>query len=74
METVEPSPRSHLFTVRVWAEELSAGQAEWRGRVQHVTSGEVHYFRDWITLVALLPAMLPEVDANRAAIKPKTQG
>jgi hypothetical protein len=71
--TVEPSPRSHLFTVRVWAEELGAGQTEWRGRVQHVTSGEVHYFRDWTTLAALLPAMLPEVDANQAAIKPKTQ-
>ena len=65
METFEPSPRSHLFTVRVWSEELGAGQTEWRGRVQHVTSGEVHYFRDWITLVALLMAMLPGVDANR---------
>ena len=73
METVEPSPRSHLFTVRVWAEELGAGQTEWRGRVQHVTSGEVHYFRDWITLIALLTAMLPEVDTKQAVIKPNTR-
>jgi len=72
VETVEPSPRSHLFTVRVWAEELGEGQTEWRGRVQHVTGGEVHYFRDWITLVALLTAMLPEVDAKQAVIKPNT--
>jgi hypothetical protein len=56
----------------VWPEELGAGQTEWRGRVQHVTSGEVHYFRDWITLAALLTAMLPEVDAKPAVIKPNT--
>lgn len=70
METVEPSPRSHLFTVRVWAEELGAGRIEWRGRVQHVTSGEAHHFRDWATLATLLPAMLREVDTNQAAVQP----
>src|SRR5437588_12308299 len=42
---------SQLFTVRVWLEELANGQTEWRGKVQHVTSGEVRYFRDWATLV-----------------------
>ena len=67
MNIHEQSPRSHLFTVRVWAEELGACQTEWRGRVQHVTSGEMHYFRDWATLVSLLTAMLPDTDAARSA-------
>jgi hypothetical protein len=51
--------RSHLFTVRLWAEDLGDGRAEWRGQVQHVLSGETHYFREWPTLLALLQAMLP---------------
>jgi hypothetical protein len=49
---------SHLFTLRLWHEELGGGDAEWRGKVQHVTSGEVRYFRDWPTLVAFLLQML----------------
>jgi hypothetical protein len=39
----EEFQQSHLFTVRVW-----------RGKVQHVASGEARYFRDWSTLVAFL--------------------
>ena len=51
--------RSHLFTLRLWAEPLGEGRSEWRGRVQHVASGETRYFRDWSTLVTLLLEMLP---------------
>ena len=42
--------QSHLFTVRLWAEDLGDGQSEWRGKVQHVSSGATRYFRDWSTL------------------------
>lgn len=49
---------SHLFTVRVWREDLGQGRSEWRGKVQHVLSGEVRYFRDWATLIAALQEML----------------
>jgi hypothetical protein len=52
---------SHLFTVRLWAEDLGDGQTEWRGKVERVTSGEAYYFRDWSTLVSLLVTMLPDV-------------
>jgi hypothetical protein len=55
--------RSHLFTVRLWAEDIGADQLEWRGRVQHVTSGETHYFRDWPTLIAHLLKMLPQAES-----------
>ncbi|MCX8061201.1 MAG: hypothetical protein N3D16_01325 [Anaerolineales bacterium] len=46
--------RSTLFTVRVWQEELGEGQSEWRGKAQHVLSGETRYFRDWQILVAFI--------------------
>lgn len=55
--TVEKAQRrdsSHLFTVRLWGETVSEGRTEWRGKVQHVLSGESRYFRDWPTLVAFL--------------------
>ncbi len=59
MDRERQQPRSHLFTVQLWQEELSKGQTEWRGKVQHVSSGHVHYFRDWPRLILFLQAMLP---------------
>jgi hypothetical protein len=62
-------PRSHLFTVRLWEEEVGLGQNEWRGKVQLVSSGDVRYFRRWSALTPLLVTMLSEmgsqVDAAR---------
>ena len=46
--------RTELFAVRIWQEDLGNGQCEWRGKVQHVTSGEASYFRDWAALIAFL--------------------
>ncbi len=64
MERHNHNHRSHFFTVRVWQEELGDGQTEWRGKVQHVPSGEVRYFREWPTLVTLLLKMLSESDSH----------
>ncbi len=58
--------QSHLFTVRLWVENLGDGRAEWRGQVQHVLSGETHYFRDWSRLIALLRALLPPAATDSA--------
>lgn len=52
------APGSQLFTVRLWLEDLGNGQMDWRGKVQHVNSGEARYFRDWPTLVAFLEKLL----------------
>ena len=49
---------AQLFMLRIWREELGQGQREWRGKVQHVTSGEARYFRDWATLIAVLQEIL----------------
>lgn len=65
MDKAKQPYRSHLFTVRLWPEELGAGQNEWRGKVQHVLSGQRRYFRDWATLVTYLQAMLPDVEAGQ---------
>ena len=57
---MEP-PHSHLFLVRLWPGEDANGQAQWRGKVQHMVSGEARYFQDWTTLIDLLCAILPDL-------------
>ena len=39
---------AHSFVVRIWQEnrEDPNGQVEWRGWIEHVQSGQRHYFRD----------------------------
>lgn len=39
-------------------EELGEGRSEWRGKAQHVQSGEVWYFRQWSALEALRQRIL----------------
>ncbi len=45
---------SQLFTVRLWAERVAETDFEFRGRVVHVATGEIHYFRDWSKLTLFL--------------------
>ncbi len=52
--------QSHLFTMRLWMEELGEGQTEWRGKLRYVVNEEVRYFRDWSGLVALLQTMMQQ--------------
>jgi hypothetical protein len=61
MEKPNAYPRAHLFTVRVWEEEIGENQTEWRGKVQLLTNGEVRYFREWVALVPLLVTLLSEL-------------
>ncbi len=61
-------PQSHLFTLRLWEETLGEGEAEWRGRVQEVVTGETVFFRDWPGLVATLRRLVArQADAQGAA-------
>lgn len=53
-------PRSHFFTLRLWRVEADSGRAEWRGKLQHVLSGESRYFQSWPALVTCLSALLSE--------------
>ena len=60
---------THLFTVRVWHEDLGEGRWEWRGKIQHVSSGETYYFRTWAGLMARLTTILKEEDIMSSSIK-----
>jgi hypothetical protein len=68
---VMPDKRSQteaqLFMVWVWPEELEVGQVEWRGKAQHVGSGQARSFRDWETLVGFLRGQL----SGREAVVPE---
>jgi hypothetical protein len=59
--------RTHLFTLRLWSEALGDGETEWRGKAQHVLSGEARYFRDWPALVAFLQETLSILDEEGGA-------
>ena len=58
---------SHLFTVRLWCEDLGDRQIRWRGQVKHVLSAESHYFRGWQELEAHLLAMVARQEQARVA-------
>ena len=58
VQAIHDPARVQLFMLRMWREELDEGRVEWRGKVQHVASGEVRYFRDWPALIAYLQEML----------------
>lgn len=49
---------SQLFTLRFWQEDLGAGKTDWRGKIQHINSGDVSYFRDWHALEQFLQDQL----------------
>lgn len=62
MSQQHPRPSSHLFTVRLWLEALGDGQNEVRCKVQHVLSGETHYFREGSALLIYLTAKIQQLD------------
>ena len=70
METKPPVRPSHLFTVRVWQEDLGSDVTEWRGQVRKVSSGQIYYFREWQALTALVQQMLAESETAPQGGKP----
>ncbi len=60
MDEAPHTPQNHLFTLRVWQADSGEGQMEWRGKLQHVVSGQTRHFRDWPTLIRYLGEMLSE--------------
>ncbi len=50
--------RAHSFMLRMWLEDVGGGQREWRGKIQHVASGEARYFRDWPALEAFVEELV----------------
>lgn len=52
-------PRSHLFSVRLWREQV-AGGSEYRGSVRDVISGAFCSFREWSDLAAFMIEQMEE--------------
>ena len=61
----ESEVQSESFTIRIWSERIGQGKTEWRGRIQHVLSGETHYFRDWNSLIDQVQGMLQPLERSR---------
>lgn len=76
---------SHLFLVRLWEEPGESAKSnganasadgladrEWKGKVQHVVSGESHTFHDLSSLLDYLRAMMPAPAPGIPATDPTT--
>lgn len=61
---MDERPNSRLYTLRIWQEKVVDDRLECRGRLQHVLSGEVRYFRGLPMLVECLESMLKEKEAD----------
>jgi len=61
---------SHLFTLRIWLEDVGGGKTVWRGKVQHVSSGEVRYVHDWPALEGFIERMLHDSGLDAQGRKP----
>jgi hypothetical protein len=57
-ESGKQHPQAHIFTLRLWQEDLGEGRAEWRGRVQELLGGETAFFRDWPGLINTLQRLI----------------
>lgn len=58
-------PRSHLFAVRLWKEEVADGP-EYRGSVRDVVNGAFRNFRDWSDLAAFMVGRVEEDEGVHA--------
>ncbi|PDV99053.1 hypothetical protein [Candidatus Chloroploca asiatica] len=64
MHNAESGRIRHSLLIRLWREETAQGEAEWRGQIQHLHSGEVHYVRGLHALTQIVQTMIamPEQD------------
>ena len=60
-------PRSRLFTVRLWQEDVASG-CELRGHVRNVANGAGRGFRDWSDLAAFLTGQMLDEESSNATV------
>ncbi|MFN8598781.1 MAG: hypothetical protein U0559_21670 [Anaerolineae bacterium] len=53
--------RSEHFVIRLWQDGDCPPNARWRGRMQHVTTGEVRFFHDWDTFIGGLTELTTQI-------------
>jgi hypothetical protein len=59
-EKQETPDSSHLFTVRVWVEQLNSEERQVRIQVKHVLSGAMRTFIRWPKAIAFIMAQIEE--------------
>ena len=52
--------QTQTFILRVWVTGRRGASIEWRGRIQHIQSGEVQYCQNWDTFIAYVEKVLSE--------------
>jgi hypothetical protein len=50
--------QAQTFTLRIWVTSPKDATLEWRGRIQHIQSGEVQYCQDWDAFIAYVEEAL----------------
>ena len=50
--------QTQMFTLRISVTSQKGSKLEWRGRIQHVQSGEVQYCQNWDSFIAYVEEML----------------
>lgn len=63
--------RVHSFVIRVWQEprEIEGTGPEWRGRIEHVQSGERVYFRTLDRMVEFITVYLKDAGSQSSLLK-----
>ena len=57
-EAGDVDTQSQMFTLRIWVINREGVNIKWRGRIQHIQSGEVQYCQNWDTFIAYVEKML----------------
>ena len=66
-DDARPGGAAQQFSLWLWPEAVGPGQVEWRGKLQHLPTGETCYFRGLESLPGRLGAMM---DSDRSAQNP----
>ena len=51
-------PQTQMFTLRIWVTNQKDADIEWRGRIQHVQSGDVQHCHNWGAFIAYVEEIL----------------
>ncbi len=62
MQTTSGYEETLTFVIRLWHEADAAGQSHWRGRVEHVGTGEVRYVERVVEVTGYITSWLASTD------------
>ena len=50
--------QTQTFTLRIWVTNQKDATLKWRGRIQHIQSGEVQYCQNWDAFITYVEEVL----------------